>query len=571
MAGQQRFVAVPDSEHVVVPGAQVVGDPDPGHRIKVTVYLRRDPGSAAALPSIEALSAQLPGDRTYPTADQIESAFSASPADVAKVEAFARANGLIVLESRPDQRSVLLSGTIDQYEKAFNVDLKRYETADDDYRGLVGPVHVPADLEGIVVGVFGLDDRRVGGQLRRQLIRPLAAAAPGTLPPNTYYPPQVAALYDYPAGTDGAGQSIGIFVFNDGGGGYRVDALRKYFVDVLGGALPKIVDVVVQGQGNNPGDGSAGQSPGDSTPEVMLDMQVAGSVAPGATLVMYFTDFTRQGWVDAINRAVADTTNNPSVISISYGNPEDDPRGAFTADMVRVINDALQKAALKGITVCVAAGDTGSGDGETDGTAHVDFPASSPWVLGCGGTSLKSSGGRITGETVWNDGQIQEGVLEATGGGVSTVFPLPDYQSGAGVPASSSAGGGRGVPDVSGLADPATGVQIVDVQGNLDARYPTGGTSLTAPLWAALIARLNQALGTRVGFLNTLLYTRFSSGVLRDITEGNNGAYRAGPGWDACTGLGSPGGQALLDALAGRTAAPVAAGTNAAGAGVNGG
>jgi kumamolisin len=278
----------------------------------------------------------------------------------------------------------------------------------------------------------------------------------------------------------------------------------------------------------------------------MLDIQVAGSVAPGAKIVMYFTEFTMQGWVDAIERAVHDTVNNPSVLSISYGNPEDDSQGFFpTEDMVKVISDAFETARAKGITICVASGDDGSTDQDNDGNPHADFPASSPYVLGCGGTRLESSNGKRTSETVWNDGS------GASGGGVSTVFPLPDYQQEAGVPPPRVPAGGRGAPDVSGLADPETGVQIVDVNGGFDKAFPTGGTSATAPLWAALIARINQGMGARAGFLNTLLYTKFSKGVLFDVTQGNNGAFSARPGWDACTGLGSPDGQKLLDALSG--------------------
>jgi kumamolisin len=191
--------------------------------------------------------------------------------------------------------------------------------------------------------------------------------------------------------------------------------------------------------------------------------------------------------------------------------------------------------------VCVAAGDGGSSDGVTDGNAHVDFPASSPHVLACGGTRLQGSGNTIGSETVWNDGS-QGG---ATGGGVSDAFPLPAWQNGAGVPVSVNPGAriGRGVPDVAGDADPATGYSVlVDGQSTV-----YGGTSAVAPLWAALIARINQQLGKPAGFVNALLYTH--AAALHDVTTGSNGAYSAGPGWDACTGLGSPDGTRIATAL----------------------
>jgi len=199
-------------------------------------------------------------------------------------------------------------------------------------------------------------------------------------------------------------------------------------------------------------------------------------------------------------------------------------------------------------TVCVAAGDNGSGDGATDGKSHCDFPASSPNSLACGGTKLTAdlTTNTITSEVVWNETASNEG---AGGGGVSDVFPLPSWQTTAGVPALSSGSTGRGVPDVAGNADPLTGYQIV-VDGK---QTVVGGTSAVAPLWAGLIARLAQATGKKFGLLQPLLYSGVTPGTdvagFNDITSGNNGAYSAGPGWDACTGLGSPQGNALLSRL----------------------
>jgi kumamolisin len=208
------------------------------------------------------------------------------------------------------------------------------------------------------------------------------------------------------------------------------------------------------------------------------------------------------------------------------------------------MDEAFQAAAAIGVTVTVASGDNGSTDGVNDGLNHVDFPASSPNVLACGGTQLQASGGAITSEVVWNEQANQEG---ATGGGVSDVFPLPSYQSAAGVPASANPGGnvGRGVPDVAGDADPTTGY-VTRVDGQPDV---IGGTSAVAPLWAGLIALVNQSLGKPVGFVNPLLYQATAGSPTNDITSGNNGAYPAGAGWDACTGLGSPIGTGVAAAL----------------------
>jgi len=193
------------------------------------------------------------------------------------------------------------------------------------------------------------------------------------------------------------------------------------------------------------------------------------------------------------------------------------------------------EAAALGISITVAAGDSGSSDGVTDGQNHVDFPASSPHVLACGGTNLVASGNSIQSESVWNDGE-QGG---ATGGGYSTVFARPAWQS----PAVTQ--NFRGVPDVAGNADPETGYNVrVDGQNLV-----VGGTSAVAPLWAGLIAVLNQQLNTRLGFVNPQFYAMNQAAGFHDITKGNNGAFSAAPGWDACTGMGSPDGVGLLHAL----------------------
>jgi kumamolisin len=268
---------------------------------------------------------------------------------------------------------------------------------------------------------------------------------------------------------------------------------------------------------------------------------VVGAIAPKARIAGYLAPNTDKGFLDAVTMAIHDTTNKPSVISISWGGPESD----WTGQAMTSFDQSLQAAAALGVTICCAAGDKGSGDGAADGKAHVDFPASSPFTLGCGGTRLTASGNSIASEIVWN-----ESATSATGGGVSDFFPIPDYQRAVSVPPSANPGGrkGRGVPDVAGDADPATGYQVrVDGQ-----EFVVGGTSAVAPLWAGLIALLNQKLGNPVGFLNPLLYgSVVGTGSFRDITSGSNGAYPAGSGWDACTGWGTPNGMKLLNALGG--------------------
>ena len=257
-----------------------------------------------------------------------------------------------------------------------------------------------------------------------------------------------------------------------------------------------------------------------------------------------------QGFLDALTTALHDTANGPpSVISISWGSPESN----YTAQSLTAFDDACQSAAALGITITVASGDNGSSDGGTGN--NVDFPASSPHVLGCGGTELVASGTTIQQEVVWDDQASQGG---ASGGGVSSVFARPSWQANANVPAAPTSAGGRGVPDVAGDASPETGYNVTfDGQAEV-----VGGTSAVAPLWAALIALLNQQRGSNLGFINSTIYASAENGF-NDITQGSNGAYSAGPGWDACTGLGSPNGAQLTTILATSTSTSTAQGTSA--------
>jgi kumamolisin len=555
-----------------VPQGELIGKSDYKKRIKVSIYARRKPVVAGGTgPKLDESNSKLPGQRHYLSGADFNTAFGADPDDLKDIATWAEANNLKVLDSSVPKRRVLVEGTIGDVCKAFGTALNEYRQAGGGrFRGRVGPLHVPEHLSGAVQAVFGLDTRPVGRPRNRRgnfepmkveavvskdkgKRRDVGLAIPTSPFQGAFFPPTIAQLYDYPQTEDGSGENVAVFAFNGGGspdprGGYSLPALENYYANVLGGKIPAIKNVVVQGPGNDPGpDTQASSKRGDSTGEVMLDMCVVGSVAPGANIFMYFTEFTSQGWVDALQAAITDD-NEISVLSISYGNPEDDPQGAWTAMGVQLVNQAFQAATSKGITVCCASGDDGSSDQVGTG-AHVDFPASSPFVLGVGGTKLVASAGTpatIQSETVWNEVMQNEG---ATGGGVSAVFTKPAYQNEVKVPPSANPphNVGRGVPDVAAVADPVTGVVVMRIDGN--HLEPIGGTSAAAPLWASLVARLNQGLKARCGFLNPLLYGNAFRGAFRDVTVGNNGAYSATAGWDACTGLGSPIGQQLLNAL----------------------
>jgi subtilase family serine protease len=346
-------------------------------------------------------------------------------------------------------------------------------------------------------------------------------------------PPQVAELYDFPRETDGSGQCIGIIEL---GGGYVAADIDAYF-EMIGIHTPKIVDVSVAGGGNRPLLNQIIDS------EVCLDIQVAGSVAPGAQLACYFAPCTFLGFIDAINSALHDRENRPSALSISWSISE----AAWLSNqmVVGAFEEVLKDAAMLGVTICCASGDYGATSECRDGRAWVDYPSSSPYILACGGTSLYAEDDREFAEIAWNTLAIQG---QATGGGISELFPLPEWQKSANVPPSINIDRriGRGVPDVAAVSDPLTGY-FVRVDGT---NTVIAGTSSAAPLWCGLTARISQRLGTRVGYLNPLLYEIARKGVFRDIVIGHNGGYSARPGWDACTGLGRPIGSQLLEALA---------------------
>ena len=535
----EKYVKVPGSGREPMRGATQSGSLDPNAPMQVTLMLRPRPGKKQ--PSLAQLVAR--GERL--TRDEYEARYGADPADVHQVEVFASAHGLALAQVNLAARTVALTGNCAAFAKAFQVALARYEYEGGSYRGRTGSVSIPTELSAIVQSVHGLDNRpQAEAHFRlanaRQTASPLAASALA-VPATSFSSLQIAKAYNFPTGINGKGQTIAIVEL---GGGFTQSDLNTYFSGLKISPAPTVVAVSVDGALNQP----TGDINGPDT-EVMLDIEVAGAVAPGANIVVYFAPNTDAGFLDAINQAAMDPVNKPSVISISWGGPE----SSWTAQSLQTYNNALQAVAALGVSVCVASGDNGSDDGVGDGRDHVDFPSSSPFSLACGGTSLTLSGSSISSEVVWNGGSSGG----ATGGGVSDTFPIPTYQANAKVPPSRNPGNfkGRGVPDVSGDADPATGYQV-QADGS---SFTVGGTSAVAPLWAGLIALFNQSLGKPVGYLNPNLYQSVAgkTGTFRDITSGNNGDFKAGAGWDACTGWGSPNGATLLQALsAGTTPTP---------------
>ncbi|MGV7218292.1 S53 family peptidase [Bradyrhizobium sp. UFLA05-112] len=546
MAGTMKRVVLANSARKLPKGAKLIGAADPKQEIEISVRLRAKRSDDE---TVMALGAQLPRERQYFSRAQFAEQMGADPADVSKIDNFAHHHDLNVKSVHLASRTVKLTGTVKALSAAFGVKLNKVKHEGATYRMRKGSVQIPAELEGIVIGVHGLDNRPVARpHFRHKRIG--RAAIAHAAQSRSFSVEQIAQLYNFPDGETGAGQCIAIIELNDidqkgkpTGAGYKTSDLKTFFKKA-GIPMPQIAPASVDGGANKPGHS-------DADGEVVLDIEVAGAIAPGAKIVVYFAPNTTNGFIDAVKAAVHDSARKPSVISISWGGPEDPENSQQFLDG---LNEAIRDAAAMGVTVCVASGDNGSADmgSDWDGKPHADFPASSPFALACGGTNLKAPNGQIQ-EVVWNGGP-QDG---AGGGGVSVVFAQPKYQANAHVPKSPARHSGRGVPDVAGDADPATGYQIF-LNG---AGATIGGTSAVAPLMAGLIARINEAttrkFGKTVGFINPLIYAAGAQGAFRDITSGNNditgqlrGMYKAGPGWDACSGLGVPNGTALQDLLA---------------------
>lgn len=516
-------------------------DVDPKEKIVVTIGLA---------------GPKLPGADEYVgqtlTPAELAEKFAAKKTDADKVAKSLKKFGLKVEDVSLETRSMRVSGTAAAMEAAFKAGMSIMRSArQGEYRGRQGTLMIPTELKGIVTGIFGLDQRQMA---RRKLGAAASAGAATALPPLT--PADLEQRYNFPPG-DGAGQSIAIAEF---GGGYFADDTAAYCaqfqrpvpsvqaiaIDAPAYTLQQILALPPQPRR---------QALGDSI-EVMMDVQIVAGLCPKANISVYFSTFDQRGWVDLLNTVIA---AKPVALSISWGLAEDDP--GWSANAIAAITDRLNAARLLGITICVSSGDDGSGDQIDDGHAHVDFPSSSPYVLGVGGTMLKGSGGSVNEVTWWEaPGRRTPNGGGASGGGVSTVFARPAWQIVQIASLNSGSIDGRVVPDVSALAGPPL-YDLVFV----GKPQPNGGTSASAPLWAALIARICSGLpgAKQQRFLTPLLYQNGGNGQAvgknssRDITTGNNAShpepgkgYQARPGFDAVTGWGVPDGVKLLSSLA---------------------
>lgn len=468
--------------------------------------------------------------------------------DLSVIQNFSVQYGLKVAGLDAEGRSLAVSGRAADFERALNLELIDVEHNGRRYRRYDRAPSLPENLREIVTGIFGLRSR----PSRR---RPRIHHAGSTEP--FWTTAEMERAYDFPEGTDGSGQVIGLIEL---GGGYSEEDLQAFFLE-RGLPVPRVTFKSIDGAPNQPAspdtiqqwldvvEGRKDESSCDPavleaaqmTVEVTMDVQLAGALAPRAEFVVYMAPATEEGIYKALSLATYDEQPRVDVISMSWGEPE-----PFVSDAhLNSITQVLEDAAKRGITICASSGDSGAYDDPQSKSLCVNFPASSPLVLACGGSTVLRVASEIQEEVAWNCGL--HGFPASTGGGVSQRFACPEWQMPHSVPLSPGGSPGRGVPDVAAAADPHNGCAIL-VGGK---RCSSFGTSAVAPLWAALIARCNQALGVRAGHINPILYelARSAHSPFRTIADGDNGFYHAVAGWNACTGLGTPKGRHLLDLL----------------------
>lgn len=565
MTSETGHVALSGSEPVRLAGSVEVPEARPADdallEIAVLVGSRRPAENLAA--AVQAMSRQLPAERRYLDHGELEADYGADPGQLDRVRAFSSRAGLEVRSVDAALRLAVLRGTAAALRRAFRVEFTGVRHGGRLHRSIRGPLHLPVELRDVVEAVFGLDDVPRFDRTTSARDAPDAGMSPAGASPSAIDTERVEGIYGFPEAAREDGGTVAVIML---GGGYFAEDLDACFrrtgvrrtavrhVD-LGGATNDPVEkpllrAYLEDMGFAPRDPSTPKVDWHSigglpdlvkrlwwTIEAALDVQLVGTLAGAANVVVYFAPPTEAGKIHALATALGDREHCPSVITCSWGSPEDRVSEAVLGSMDRL----LQAAALLGVTVCYSSGDAGADVGP-EHRPHVHFPASSPHALSCGGTILDLE--EPDAESVWQETMMKRSL--ASGGGFSGRFPSQAWQAGA--LAEFGAGTGwRGVPDVAAKADMARGYGIF-VGGH---RIPMGGTSAAAPLWAALAARLHQALGRRVGWITPLLYRDDFRGALHRITRGSNGYFSARQGWDPCTGYGSPRGRDLLDALGG--------------------
>jgi kumamolisin len=599
---------IPNSERPHPIDHKLIGPAKDDDLIAVTFLIRSRPDSPP-LPDLEYWQRTPIGKRRFLTPEEFAQTYGAAQADLDKVTSFVSTHNMTVLKSHAGKCSVSVRGTVAQMNKAFGIYLNRYEaplptrylhskrnsknipttTLTYTHYGYDGPVYLPSELADIVTAVIGLDNRIIsvpgvgtGDPAGATLLRVTDAAnAYSIFFPNDGAAEQtigIIAMQLVPGTSITQPGGSTITVPNDYGGSYLESDIDQYISSLPSGAqtrptlIPVSLTVGANTYANNPSLVSSissttnfSYSPWSDIFETAGDISISAAISQGATINVYFTENTEQGWLAFLQEVLLPEQgeSQPTVVSISYSLY---PLSEDTSSVELQLSGMFQKLAAVGIPIFVDAGDWGAGGLRTDGNTHVLYPASDPWITCCGGTvmtiNISGSTASITNEVVWSDSFNSSspfgssGLFGSTGGGSSSTFPNPPYQTAAGITQITDSNGTtytghRFIPDVAGMIG-YTGLFL----NALSIAFE--GTSAVAPLYAGYCAVLQQDFGVPLGFLNPTLYQLGNTTAFNDVKSGNNNSgdssnppfFSAGPGWDACTGWGSINGLALLNGIA---------------------
>ena len=458
---------------------------------------------------------------------EMEAKYLPAKAEYDRVASWLVSQGFTLTLEDPNHINLFVRGTIARISAVLGMTFARVATGDGEFTSAVTAPTLPQDLAASVLGIDGLQPHLL---MRTPKARPQAA----TSADGCFTPADVAAAYGIPAGMTGSGQTIAIIM---GAAPSESDLDNFWQVCGFNGTRTPSVRVPVLG-------GPTSASQAQDAIEVTLDAEWAIGMAPGAKLRIYEVPYLSTANVlAACTQILADAANDPSIRVVSYSGAG--LESGYSVSSLTADSQTFAQLAAAGITFLTCSGDGGSNPNppsqfngyNSSNPLGVEYPASDPNLTSVGGTTLAfDSTWTATTETAWAAGSL------ATGGGVSSVFPRPSWQAGSGLPS----GNGRCVPDIAAVASANSPVNLnggalVIVHGQGSGQV---GTSLSAPVWAGIVATINQArssLGLKpLGLLGPWIYPLIGTNAFRDITAGGNGTYSAGPGYDLCTGVGAP-------------------------------
>ncbi len=529
-----KRMSLPEMSHPAKKDVKPDLKPKPNKILDVGVFLRPN-ASSDELPEIAAFQDITKKSQLIISRKDFEKKQGANQNDVKIIKAFAKLFNLKVGEVQMVERWIKLSGTIKSLERAFGISIFEFKHDGKCYYYYQGIISIPEELDKVIECISGINNQPV---LAKKILAEEFNVPGSTFKGEAVFPQNFAKYYDFPAHLDGSGQCIAILAFR---GGFEEKHLDSYFKKI-GLPKPEISTVELDGAKNQP-------TGGDDDFESHMDLEIAGSLAPGAKIVVYFGQKSPMGVIRTLKAAIHDKKFNPGIISMSWGRLEKKvQQDFFSKDEINTMNRVLHEAAALNITVITSSGDLGSSGG--DSGLNIELPASNPFVLAVGGSQLHLKNKVIDHEDVWSEKINFKGkeYSLSSGGGFSELFETPDYQKDL-VSESLNPNGKRGIPDVAANASTSPGI-LLQVG---DTEQISLGTSAAAPLWAALIARINQHLELkglpRAGFINPALYHKELSKSFNQVLSGSNGEYKASSGWNPCTGLGTPNGNEVLKRL----------------------